>query len=84
MFRFLRNDKYCMDDQSSFSVKLQPDLSGAPFYATKWSEKSGSGRRIKLPQLLFYGLVEKIEALAIIALRFIFRISLTHSAKSSG
>lgn len=29
---------------------LQPDLSGALFYATKWSEKSGSGRRKKLPQ----------------------------------
>ena len=29
----------------------QPDLSGNPFYATKWSEKIGSGRRIKLPKL---------------------------------
>gem|GEM_PF-5628682 len=29
---------------------MQPDLSGNPFYATKWSEKIGSGRRIKLPK----------------------------------
>lgn len=31
-----------------------------------------------------YGFVEKMEPLAINALLFIFRISLTHSAKSSG
>ncbi len=31
-----------------------------------------------------YGLVEKMEPLAIRALRFIFSISVTHCAKSSG
>ena len=31
---------------------LQPGLSGNPFYATQWSEKIGSGRRIKLPQII--------------------------------
>src|SRR5690606_25945393 len=38
--------------------------------------------RTLIPQC--YGFVEKIEPLAIIARRFIFRISRTHSAKSSG
>lgn len=34
--------------------------------------------------MIAYGFVEKIEPLAISALLFIFRMSLTHSAKSSG
>ncbi len=34
-----------------FEVELlRPDLSGNPFYATKWSEKIGSGSRIKSPK----------------------------------
>ena len=31
--------KLCFYVESRFILKLQPDLSGNPFYATQWSEK---------------------------------------------
>ena len=52
--KFLQNDNLAfLCENIVFMSNLQPGLSGNPFYATKWSEKIGSGRRIKLPKSFY-------------------------------
>ena len=55
MFRVLRNDKDCIYLQIFFFAKLQPDLSGNPFFVAGkrlGKKKIGNGRRKKLPKKL--------------------------------
>jgi len=61
MFRFLRNNKDCVDLLIFIFAKLQPDLSGNPFFAAgkalakkDWERKAEiAAQKIKILKLKF-------------------------------